>query len=95
MVIVTVIQLSTRGTVDSDHWYMHLVEQASGAKLPSVGLWLNASKSESMLKSNAPTLSVYVSPNKVFRLSTNLLSDKSLRAQYKKFTGSFTFLKDD
>ncbi|KAG5437449.1 hypothetical protein PCANB_000877 [Pneumocystis canis] len=38
-VIAMVIQTSTRGTVDSD---------ICAAKLPSVGLWLNASKSESM-----------------------------------------------
>ena len=46
--IATVIQLSTRGTVDSDNWFLRLSEQGIAAKLPSAGLWLNASKSESV-----------------------------------------------
>ena len=48
-VLATVIELSTRGTVGSDTWFMLLARKASMAKLPSVGLRLNASKSESML----------------------------------------------
>ena len=46
-VVATAILLSTRGTADSDRWYHALGREASGAKLPSEGLRLNASKSES------------------------------------------------
>ena len=51
-VIAMVIQLSTRGTVDSDNWFFAAVRQGIAAKLPSAGLWLNASKSESMPESD-------------------------------------------
>ena len=47
-VAAMVIELSTRGTVHSDNWYLRLPDKANAAKLPSAGLWLNASKSESM-----------------------------------------------
>jgi len=39
-----------RGTLYSDHWYLGLPEQAMAPKLSSVGLWLNTSKSESVLE---------------------------------------------
>ena len=42
-----VILLSTRGTAGSDIWFTCLADRANGAKLPSEGLRLNASKSES------------------------------------------------
>jgi hypothetical protein len=44
--VATVIKLSTRGTVGSDHWFMRFPD----TKLPSAWLWLNASKSESMME---------------------------------------------
>ena len=47
---MTVIELSTRGTVHSDILVFAPVRAGSGAKLSSAGLWLNASKSESVLE---------------------------------------------
>jgi len=49
-VVATVIGLSTRGTAHSDIWYFAPVRSGNGAKLSSAGLWLNASKSESVLE---------------------------------------------
>jgi len=49
MCVVIVIELITIGTVHSDIWYLRLSDRAV-AKLSSAGLWLNASKPESVLE---------------------------------------------
>jgi len=58
---VIVIQLSTRGTVDSDIWSWRLVEKLLARSYHLFGrLWLNASKPETLLETTIMTFSASI-----------------------------------
>ena len=80
-----VIQLSTRGTVDSDIWSWRLVEKLLARSYHLFGrLWLNASKPETLLETTIKIFFGFVNGKYKKDIKLSCHNDKAIERKEKK-----------